>query len=376
MIKLPNKTTKKPSRTPKTPTSTTQTAVVTPSTPSTTKRKAISNPASPNSTPQSKIQAMGDSKPITIDELKLLLSEQTSKITQQLSDQMNSLGNEIKESLQTQILQTNQRIDSIQSNVDKQLTTIQSELTGCVDKITNTDNEIARFSKLNELRINGIAHTDGENLRLHFNAIAQVIGFDASIPMHIPSLSRTYSRNKTTKKMEKSSTFVAKFIAKHIRDEFYSAYLTKIANNKPITTEMINLPQGGRLLISESLTMTNSKLFSVCMSLKKEKKLSQVYTQDGQVCIKASKTSKATIVRSQRDIDLFLACIEKTNNGQQPQSSDHRAKDGATNTITTSTSNNNSNTAASAEHTDTVSNPIIINTNNSSTLATPMDQST
>lgn len=117
--------------------------------------------------------------------------------------------------------------------------------------------------------------------------------------------------------MQPSNTIIAKFIAKHIKDLFYSAYLIKIANNNPIKTEMINLSQGGKLMISESLTLYNSKLFSVCMQLKKEKKLVQVFTQDGQVCIKAIKSSKATVVRTQREVDTFIALTEKSNANQK-----------------------------------------------------------
>lgn len=228
---------------------------------------------------------MGDTNPISIDQIRLLLLEQTASITQKITDQltekMTSLGQEIKESLQSQIAQTNQRMDSIETSVNKQLTVIQAEVSHCIERVSNTENELTRLSKLNELRINGITYSQGENLQLHFNSIAQLIGFDVSIPTHIPSLTRTYVRNKSTKLMQPSTTILAKFVAKHIRDEFYSAYLNKITNNNPLSTEMINLAKGNRLLISESLTSHNSKLFSACMQLKKEQRIAQVFTQNG-----------------------------------------------------------------------------------------------
>lgn len=328
MSQSPNKTTQKPHRTQK---DVINNQPIKES--KSKKRRAISNPTSPSSTPHSKILAMGESQPISIDQLKMLLLDQTKSITQKLSEQMNSLGKEIKESLQSQIAQTNQRMDSIETNVNKQLTTIQSDVSSCIEKISNTENEIARLSKLNELRINGIPYSNEENIHQHFNAIAQLIGFDSSIPTHIPSLTRTYSRNKTTKQMQPSTTIIAKFVAKHIRDEFYSAYLGKIAKNNPLTPEMINLPKGNRLLISESLTVNNSKIFSVCMQLKKEKTLAQVFTQDGLVCIKSIKTNKATVVRSQRDVDLFIANlnIEKpTTITQQVDSNNENSTPSAT----------------------------------------------
>lgn len=333
MSKVPTTTTRKPTNKSTASTSSTKSSVPAPTRTATPKRKASSNPTSPQSIQKSKIQAMGDAQPVSIAELKQLLSEQTASLTQNLSDQMNSMSAEIKQSLHTQIAETNNRIDSVQANVNNQLAEIQTQLSNCNDKITSTENEIARQAKLNDLRITGINYSSGEDLHLHFNTIAQLIGFDTSVSTHLPSLSRTYARNKTTNKMEPSSTFVAKFIAKHIRHGFYNAYLTKISNNKPITTEMINLPQGGRLLISESLTITNSKLFSVCMSLKKSKKLAQVFTQDGLVCVKANKTSKATTVRSQRDVDIYIAKNEQkdqpTNNPiayptPQPSTNQHQ----------------------------------------------------
>lgn len=118
--------------------------------------------------------------------------------------------------------------------------------------------------------------------------------------------------------MSPTPIIIVKFVANHIRDNFYSLYLNKIAANKPIMTENLNLPKGTRIIIGENLTLNNSKIFIEASKLKWDGKLCQVFTHEGLVHVKAIKTARATSIRSQRQLELW--------NKTQPQPAVHRSK--------------------------------------------------
>lgn len=88
-----------------------------------------------------------------------------------------------------------------------------------------------------------------------------------------------------------------------------------MVTKKPLMTENINMPQGNRIIIGEMLTANNQKLFISAMKLKREKKLSTVYTKNGLVLIKKAADSKPTTIRSSRDLDVIIE-----NNQSEPPS--------------------------------------------------------
>lgn len=298
------------------------------------KRKAESNPTSPNSTPLSKISAlgMGDAdQPVTIVDLKALMELQTKTIMNSLGVEFDRLANELKISFQGQLAETNKRIDAVETDMSNQIHSIKNDVGNCINQMHTTTDDFHRITKLNELRINGIPFDKDENLLNIYTEIAKSIEFDPNMPLHLPTLMRTYRRDLTTKLMLPSSTIIVKFVAKQIRDMFYSCYLKKIANKQSITPNNIMLPEGGRIMICESLTLANSKLFVAAIQLKKEQQLSQVYTQDGLICIKVNKTDKAKVIRTQHELDLFMSQLNE--NGSQ--SNEKQSQQTTTNNRTT-----------------------------------------
>lgn len=99
---------------------------------------------------------------------------------------------------------------------------------------------------------------------------------------------------------------VIKFVAKHIRNQFYGLYLARVSQ-QPLLTEHVNLAQGGRIFITENLTPLNQSIFNAAMNLKREKKLSKVNTSDGLVSIKVNTTDKMTTIKLLRELDLLIA---------------------------------------------------------------------
>lgn len=121
------------------------------------------------------------------------------------------------------------------------------------------EDDVRRNAKSNELKIKGIPHVNGENLKDIFAAIAKFIGYDLTNTNNQPELHRMQTRNASLNEFIPLPTIIVKFVAKHFRDNFYSLHLAKVSTH-PLMTENINLAQGGRVIISENLTSVNQQL--------------------------------------------------------------------------------------------------------------------
>lgn len=276
-------------------------------TPTSNKRKANSSPT--KLSPESK-KSTTTKMSITADDIQKMLNNQTetlqSNIQRTIKHEMKILGDEIKANLDAQIAQINARIDSMQNDTTAQLNAVRADVFGCTESLKLNEEDTKRISKLNELRLKGIAHTNGENLKDVFLSIAQVIGFDTSNPLHIPEVSRSFIKNRQNNELVQLPNIVMKFVAKHIRNQFYGLYLARLSQ-QPLLSEHINLPQGGRIIIAENLTPHNQSIFNAAMNLKREKKLVKVNTVDGLVFIKINTTDKMTCIKLLRELDLHMA---------------------------------------------------------------------
>lgn len=275
----------------------------------TTKRnRPISS--SPESTPPKKLPTTttmpNTDQPLTIDAIRSLLAEQTNSLQTSILNEMKALGEEIKSELQAKITQLNDKIDTNQHNVQQQINELKSNVTQCMEQATGTDDDMQRVMKLNELKISGIAYKSDENLTIVFSEIAKIIQFNLTIVNNLPTLTRIFKRNRTTNTSTATSIVIVKFVANHIRNEFYQLYLNKIAAKQPIMSENIGLLKGTQIIIGENLTAKNFGIFVEAGKQKKQGKLCQVFTQEGLVHVKAVKNTKSNPIRSLRELELFL----------------------------------------------------------------------
>lgn len=210
------------------------------------------------------------------------------------------LGDQLKSDLNGQIDDVNKKIDTLQSNVKNHLTTIQKNVDGCMDRVNLSEDDIRRNMKSNELKIKGIPYAPDENLQTLFERISQFIGYDVNGPNQMPQLNRIRKKSDAVNVTIPLPFVIVKFVAKHIRDKFYSLYLSKVSKNK-LKTEDIQLAQGGHVIISENLTSINQQLFKQAMKLKIDTKLVKVYTRDGLVQVKKTIDSKPKTIRSSRE---------------------------------------------------------------------------
>lgn len=245
------------------------------------------------------------------DELKTMGEELKIDLQNQLKEDIKVMGDGLKSELQGQIDRINTRIHVIEENINVQLNEMRGNVDKCNERSSVNDDDLIRLSKLNELRIKGIPYSNDENLNGLFGSISQQIGFDTNNPNHWPDLVRSYKRNYQTNETTPLPMIIVKFMAKHIRNRFYSLYLDRI-KTKPILLEHIGLSQGGAIVIGENLTVNNQTIFKEALKMKRDKQILRVKTVDGLVYIKPTATANPILIRSQRDLSIFLASAESS----------------------------------------------------------------
>lgn len=264
--------------------------------PTTQKRKATS----PNQTPEAK-KTIQPTMSITLADLEAMFEKQTATLNQS----MKTMGDELKLSFLDEIKNLHERVEAIESNVSVQISCLRTDVDTCINRVNSNDDDLIRMSKLNELRINGIAHTSNENMHDIFCSIANHIGYDISSPTSIPDIVRMHKRNNQTNDFIPMPSMIMKFVAAHIRNNFYGLYLAK-ATREPILSERINLPQGSTIRISEVLTPQNQTIFTEAIKSKRDKKLLKVKTVDGLVRVKSTQSEGFVTIRSHRELDLYI----------------------------------------------------------------------
>lgn len=143
----------------------------------------------------------------------------------------------------------------------------------------------------------------------------------------MPVLSRIQSKKKETNELIQLPIIIVKFVAKHIRDGFYSLYLSKITST-PLTTAHINLTPNKRIIICENLTAANHKLFGVAMQLKNDKKLTKVFTKDGLVLVKKTNDSKAHTIRTSRELDSYTVVAVSSSSSNSASNNNNNGTNG------------------------------------------------
>lgn len=287
---------------------------------STKRSRNNSNPSSPDSNHSKRVSVEMPKDTITYDRFEALLAKQTDSIKSIIAEEVKTQCEVIAKKFTDEIHKINNRVTEFESKLTKEMETLHAK----VDSHTNnahTDDDLQRFSKLNELKMTGIGTDIETNLQQVFESIAKVINFDTTNQMNTPSLKRIYKRsNVTGSESVPLNTVIVKFVAKHIRDDFYSKYLGKIASKQPITSASIGLNTASAskiIMISENLTAHNAKIFAAIAKEKRTGKVSQIYTHDGIVYAKANKSdTKGQPIRTMKELEIYRARIEAMDTGE------------------------------------------------------------
>lgn len=290
------------------------------------------SPETTTKEPPNKTQIMSNpSETFTLADIKKLLGEQTTSIQQSIENEIKRMGDDIKAEFQVKITALNEKIEANHSNVQTQINAMKMDIENIKGQPNGGDDDLQRISKLNELKITGIAHANNENLNAIFGEIAKLVNFNLNGPNNAPAVNRIHKWDHERKTKIPTPIVIVKFVANHIRDDFYRCYMDKIAAKQIILPENIKLPAGKQIIIGENLTVNNSKIFIEASKLKRDKKLCQVFTQEGIVHVRAIKSEKATAIRSKIQLEQFIA----SRASNQQDKSDDKAVNGTTTTTET-----------------------------------------
>lgn len=331
----------------------------------TTTRKRRASESSPTKLPEAKKTTHSNMSTITLDDLQKLLQQQTATIKNDIQQEIKVMSDDLKASFHSEITKLNERVDAIESNALSQLTCLKNDIDNCVNRLNGTDDDFVRITKLNELKISGIAHSTNENLHEIFCSIAKVIGYDVLNPSNLPDISRMHKRTQQNNDFIPLPSIIVKFVAPHIRNKFYGLYLAR-ATKEPILTEHLNLSQGGTVRIGEMLTPHNQNIFTEAIKLKRDKKLQKVNTVDGQVRVKFGQTDRFVTIKSKRELETYIS--------SKMGSSSLSSTNATTTNLPTSAGNTATTNNASSSSSTTITTTIAESASSVSSVAAPVQQ--
>lgn len=254
-----------------------------------------------------KIQANTDAMNNQATALENKIEETYTKVKNELHAEIKKLSDSVEQNMKNQINKMEEKIDQVTKQFNNELTSIRKNVSESMNAVEPTKNDdFDRLLIINDLKIVGIPYKDDENLLEIFMKIASFIGYDTSSPLAIPSFRRIISRSRIAGQLIYTKVIVCKFIAQHIKENFYGSYLNSI-KSKTLTTELIGYTQGNRIIIGEQLTAKNQKIFQMAAAYKRSNNSIQVYTSNGLVNIRLQRGANSYTIRRERELEEFAA---------------------------------------------------------------------
>lgn len=231
--------------------------------------------------------------------LKTDINEASESVKQELGTRMDNMSTELR----GDINRVDKKVEALSVSVDSRINSISNEIKLCRDQLDGAEDDFLRGIRTSELKLIGLKYTVNENLNAMLNKIAAIIG--VQFKSQTPTILRT--SKWVNNEQIPQNVILIKFLAPHLKEEFYKSYLTHLRKKSQLTLDLLGIgSKNERLAIGENLTPHHQKLFATCMTLKKEGKIAQVFTYNGITNIKLKQGEKATPIKIQRDLDMFL----------------------------------------------------------------------
>lgn len=268
------------------------------------------------------------------NQLKDVIADSTATISTKIDVATSALDTKISDlatKVNDDVSSLRNSVDDFNNKVSAEIVNIKSHLNAQNVRVDNLEDDMQRIKLRNDLRLTGFAFKDNENLLEVFNKVANVIEFAMDDKFVPPTLERPQFKNRLTGQLMTSDTILLHFAVTRQKEMFYTRYLTKM----PLESTKFGLPTGHYIRVSENLTIKNAKILKAALSYKKDKKLSQAYTEDGIVFVRFSKakTSPAHPIRNSTALEIL---VTQNNLSTEPTA------DATGNNITNEVSNNGS----------------------------------
>lgn len=207
--------------------------------------------------------------------------------------------------VRSEVSEINGKIDAVKSELQNEIKSLKDEcaakfqhndaaLDSLKEKINSVGSNISTLENRNELIITGIPYQTNENLSTLLRGICNHLALNETITQ----LAET-RRMKTGDRTDGNSLIVVEFALKTTRDEFYRAYLRK----RDLTLRHLGLDSDRRVYINESLSLETRKVKVAALRLKKDGRLTSVYTRQGVVFVKRSVNGPPVAIRSEEELE-------------------------------------------------------------------------
>lgn len=250
---------------------------------------------------ESKIDATAKSVEDKASALESKLESACNKIKDEFQAELTKFKYSIDFSVKQQITEIKSNFETATKKINDEINLLRANTNVSTPQPANAD-DFDRMMLINDLKIIGVPYNDIENLTDIFIKIAVAIGYDTTQPIAIPQMRRIINRSRIANQVFNTKVITMRFIALHIKEQFYGLYLNTI-KNKPLSLKDIGFADNSRVIIGEQLTSTNQKIFREASNYKRSNRSMQVFTTNGQVKIRLQKGGTTYIIKNQRELD-------------------------------------------------------------------------
>lgn len=204
--------------------------------------------------------------------------DETNQKIDSLKTDLTSKLNEIQQDLQKQIDSIKSDVIKLETNNSEELQSIRSDLTVVTNRLDSATETIRRAQLRNELIAVGIPYVSNEDLQSHLLNMARAIGFDECKTQHIQC-----KRLRSGDLSDGVQCFtLLQFSMASLRDEFYAKYLSK----RNLNLKHLGFVLDRRIFVNENLTPSARSVKQSALKLRKENKLVTVTTKQGIVHVR------------------------------------------------------------------------------------------
>lgn len=234
------------------------------------------------------------SKEMSVAELANLMTTQLNSLRQNTKEDINKLGEQLTTQMENMKADLSMDIEKLREECNRSV----SDLTAKVAKNkVDVSHALEIVTRADDLIVNGVPFTTGENLTMYFHAWCQALGYkETEYPLVV-------IRRLSSKKLENGTVAIIliQFAFTVHRNEFYSRYM----RTRKLSLSMIGFSVDKRIFVNENLGPSAREIRTKALKLRREGKLRNVFTKNGTVYIKKSLDDPEVAVTSVNDFDQF-----------------------------------------------------------------------
>lgn len=181
--------------------------------------------------------------------------------------------------------------------IKKEIDAVTTNLAHLKLEVDSNSADIARLRLSNDVIISGVPFIGKEDLHQYFNAWCEVLGYaENTVPIvDIRRLSKVALRDGN------HCFILVQFAFTNQRHDFYGRYL----RSRCLTLRHIGFQSDNRVYVNENLIPTARTIKAEALDLKKEGKITSVYSRNGVIYVKAANCDQDRPIRSVEQLQEF-----------------------------------------------------------------------